>query len=87
MVVADGSPEYPAVVCALLDFHEIVDVIGRASTFDEAILMAVNLQPDLLLMDVALPFASLADASIVLSEAASHVRLIGMCGATPPPAG
>ncbi len=30
-VVVDGSPTYLQAVCALLDFHEIVDLVGRAA--------------------------------------------------------
>jgi DNA-binding NarL/FixJ family response regulator len=81
VVVVDGSPQYLAVICSLLDLHELVDVIGRAASFDEAIQLAVNLQPDLLLMDIEIPFANLAVATIILSGAISHMKIIGMCAA------
>ena len=81
VVVVDGSPQYLAVICSLLDLHELVDIIGRAASFDEAIQLAVNLQPDLVLMDIEIPFANLAVATIILSGAISRMKIIGMCAA------
>lgn len=81
VVVVDGSPQYLKVVCALLDLHEIVDVIGRAANYDEAIQLALSLQPDLVLMDIAMPFANLVVAVIILSDALSPMKVVGMCSA------
>lgn len=81
VLVVDESTQYLAVVCSLLDLHEFVDVIGRAATFEEAIQLAVKLQPDLVLMDIELPFANLAVAAIILSGAASRMKVVGMCTA------
>src|SRR5713101_3785599 len=83
VVVVDGSPQYLAVICSLLDLHELVDIIGRAASFDEAIQLAVNLQPDLVLMDIEIPLANLAVATIILSGAISRMKIIGMCAANP----
>jgi len=81
VVVVDGSPQHLKVVCALQDFREMVDVIGRAANFDEAIQLAVNLQPDRVLMDIAMPYANLGVAAIILSEGVSPRKVVGMCGA------
>jgi DNA-binding NarL/FixJ family response regulator len=79
VIVADGSSQYLAVICSLLDLHELVDVIGRAASFDEAIQLAVKLQPDLVLMDIEMPFANLAVATIILSGVISRMKIVGMC--------
>jgi DNA-binding NarL/FixJ family response regulator len=81
VVVADGSPQFLAVICSLLDLHEFVDIIGRAANFEETIQLAVNLQPDLILMDIEMPLANLAVAAITLSEALADMKLVGMCEA------
>jgi DNA-binding NarL/FixJ family response regulator len=81
VVVVDGSPQYLAVICSLLDLHEFVDVIGRAANCGEGIQLAVNLQPDLVLMDIEMPFANLAVATIILSGVIPHTKIVGMCAA------
>lgn len=81
VLVVDGSLQYLAVICSLLDLHEFVDVIGRAARFDEAIELAVNLQPDLVLMDIEMAFADLAVAAIILAGASSRIKIVGMCAA------
>jgi len=81
VIVVDGSPQYLKVVCDLLDLQEIVDVIGRAANFDEAIQLVVNLQPDVVLMDIAMPYANLVVAAIILSEGVSPVKVVVMCDA------
>src|SRR5256885_5232827 len=78
VIVVDGSPQYLDVVCDLLDLQEIVDVIGRAANFDEAVQLVVNLQPDLVLMDIAMPYANLVGAAIILFEGVSPMKVVGM---------
>jgi DNA-binding NarL/FixJ family response regulator len=67
-----------AVVLALLEFHELVDLIGRAANFEETIELVVNHQPDLVLIDLEMPLANLAIPAIILSTRTS-VRVLGMC--------
>jgi DNA-binding NarL/FixJ family response regulator len=78
VVIADASMDFMAVVLSLLEFHEIVDLIGRASTFEEVVQLVVNHEPDVVLIDLDMPLANLAIAAIILS-ARSPVRVIGMC--------
>jgi CheY-like chemotaxis protein len=77
-VLADQSAQSAAVVVSLLEFHEAVDLIGRAANFEETILLVRNHQPDLVLIDLEMPLASLAIPAIILS-APSAVRVVGMC--------
>jgi DNA-binding NarL/FixJ family response regulator len=76
VVVADGSARGLDTVSAVLEFEEIVDLVGRAATFEETIELAVRLRPDLVLMDVEMPSANLAVAAILLS--AVDTRMIGI---------
>ena len=45
-VVADGSARYLDTVCAIEEFHEIVDLVGRATNFEESIELALDFRPD-----------------------------------------
>jgi len=54
-VVADDSPCYLDVVCALLELDDIVDVIGRANDGAEAVQLALALEPDIVILDVEMP--------------------------------
>ncbi|MGA8273645.1 MAG: hypothetical protein WB919_18935 [Candidatus Sulfotelmatobacter sp.] len=77
VVVADGSPQYMDTVLALLEFHEIIDLIGRAANFEEVIELAVNHQPDMVLIDLEMPLASMAIPAITLATRA-RVKIVGM---------
>jgi DNA-binding NarL/FixJ family response regulator len=84
VVVADGSRQYVDVVFALLEFNDVVDLIGRAANFEETIHLAVNHQPDIVLIDLEMASASLAIAAITLS-ARHSVMIVGMSAAEPIP--
>ena len=75
VVVADGSARCLDTVSAMLEFEEIVDLVGRATTVEETIELAVRLRPDLVLMDIDMPSANLAVAAILLS--APYTKLLG----------
>ena len=79
VVVADGSATCLDTVSAVLEFEEIVDLVGRASSCEETIKLAVRLRPDLVLMDIDMPSANLAVAAILLS--APDTKLLGIAAA------
>jgi DNA-binding NarL/FixJ family response regulator len=79
-VAVDGSSEYMETVLALLEFHEIVDLIGRAANFEEAVQLVVNHQPDLVLIDLDMPLANMVIAACVLCTR-RPVKTVGMCAA------
>ena len=78
-VVADGSARYLDTVCAVEEFHEIVDLVGRATNFEETIELALDFRPDLVLMDIAMASAHLAVAAILLATA--ETKIIGVSAA------
>ncbi len=78
-VVVDGSPTYLQAVCALLDFHEIVDLVGRAANFHESVQLVVDLQPDLIFVDLNMPCVDFLIALMVLSADFSDMKVVAMC--------
>lgn len=84
-VVVDDSPGYVEVVCSLLAMDEAIDVIGRAGDGGEAVRMAAELSPDLVLMDVHMPGMSGVAATAVLAAFFPNIRVVLM-SAEPLPA-
>jgi DNA-binding NarL/FixJ family response regulator len=82
VIVADGTPRYPETVCDVLDLHEIVDLVGRAANFEETIQLAVNLRPDLVLIDVEMPSTMVAIAAMI--TAGADIQIVGMFEGTIP---
>ena len=82
LIVADGTPRYLETVRNLSEFHGIVDLLGRAANFEETIQLAVNLRPDLVLIDVEMPSAMVAIAAIIAT--ATDVQIVGMFDACIP---
>lgn len=76
VVVADGSARSLETVFAVLAFDDIVDLVGGARNFEQTIELVVSLQPDLVLMDMAMASADLAVGAILLS--AAETKIVGM---------
>lgn len=55
IVIADDHPMFRKGIRALLEVQEDIEVVGEATTADEAVLLATQLMPDLILMDLNMP--------------------------------
>ena len=55
ILVVDDSPTLLHAICALLEPQELVQVVGRASDGQEALEAVDSLQPEFVLMDIAMP--------------------------------
>ena len=55
-VVVDDSPMFLQVACDLLELDPLIDVVARAGKGGEAIETVLKLQPELVLMDVNMPY-------------------------------
>ena len=82
LIVADGTPRYAEAVRNVLEFHEMVDLVGRATNFEETIQLVVSLRPDLVLMDMEMPSAMVAIAATI--TIAADVQIVGMFNACLP---
>lgn len=82
VIIADGTPRYLETVRNVWEFHDIVDLIGRAANFQETIKQVVTLRPDLVLMDIEMPSAMVAIAAII--SIGVNVQIVGMFNACIP---
>ena len=55
-VVVDDSPTFLEVACELLELDPAIDLVARAGKGGEAIEIVMKLKPDMVLMDVNMPY-------------------------------
>lgn len=78
VVVVDDSPEFLEVICGLLRLEDSLEVAGTASDGTGAIQTASELQPDIILMDVNMPFMNGLKAALILSQHFPEIKVILM---------
>jgi DNA-binding NarL/FixJ family response regulator len=75
VLIVDDHPAFRASARALLE-DEGFDVVGEAGSGESALELARTLEPDLVLLDVALPDLSGLDVAERLADTASKVVLV-----------
>jgi DNA-binding NarL/FixJ family response regulator len=78
IVVADDSPTFLEVVCALLELEEEIDVIARVGDGLEAIEVVAALHPDLVLMNIEMPRLDGLTAALLISERSPLTTIVLM---------
>ena len=78
VVVVDDSPDFLEVVCSLLAYEEYIDIIGRARDGSGAIQAASDLHPDVILMDVQMPYMNGLTTALLLSQHFPETKVILM---------
>jgi signal transduction histidine kinase len=63
---------------SILDNHESITVIGEASDGQEAVSLAIQLRPDIVIMDVNLPILDGIAATAEITKQCPEVRVIGL---------
>jgi DNA-binding NarL/FixJ family response regulator len=76
IVVADDHPVVRAGIVALLESADDIDVIGTASTGTEAVERALQLEPDLMLMDLRMPELNGDEATARILASKPRIRIV-----------
>lgn len=78
VLIVDDLPETRENVRKLLQFESDIEVIGQAGTGEEAVRMAKEHQPDIILMDINMPGIDGIGASQQITESVPTVQIIIM---------
>ncbi|RAP74766.1 response regulator transcription factor [Paenibacillus montanisoli] len=76
IVIADDHPLFRSGVRNLLRTTEDLEVVGEASSGDEALELAAALQPDLILMDIRMPGLNGIEATRLIKERFPRVEVL-----------
>ena len=78
VLIVDDLPETRENVRKLLQFESDIEVIGQAGTGEQAVAMAQELKPDIILMDINMPGIDGIGASQKISELVPTTQIIIM---------
>ena len=78
MVVVDDSPDFLDVVCGLLGLEDFIEIVGTATDGSGAIQAASDLRPDVILMDVQMPYMNGLTTALLLSQHFPEIKVILM---------
>ena len=76
VLIADDHVLFRDGLRALLASAEDTELVGEATSGDEAIVMAATLQPDLILMDIRMPGANGIDATRQIVRTSPHINVL-----------
>jgi DNA-binding NarL/FixJ family response regulator len=76
ILIADDHPVFRFGLRALLAAEPATEVVGEATTGDEAIRLAAELLPDIVLMDLNMPSTNGIDATRRLLAAMPHINVL-----------
>ncbi len=76
VLVADDHPMFRSGLCALLNGTPGMIVVGQVASGDEAVALAVEIQPDIVLMDLKMPGLSGIDATRRIVATSPHIGVL-----------
>ena len=76
ILIADAHAFYREGVRVMLRDVAETDVVGEATTGDEAVAQALSMQPDLILMDIKMPGANGIEATRRILHASPHIAIL-----------
>jgi DNA-binding NarL/FixJ family response regulator len=84
VLIADDHDLFAASVEALLETDEAIDVVGRASNGVEAMRLASETRPDVVLMDISMPLLDGFDAARQIREELPETSVLFLTGSNSP---
>ena len=78
LLLVDDQDIVRAGLCSLLEGYPEMDVVGEAAGGEEAVTLAAQLQPDVVLMDLTMPDVSGAEATRRIKEVAPKVNVLAL---------
>ncbi len=78
VVLADDHPIVLQGLKGLLESEPDMDVLGEATDGREAVRLALELKPDLLVMDVSMPGISGIEAARIIAHDMPSIKVIGL---------
>ena len=76
ILIADDNAEFREGLRALCESVDEFTVIGEAATGEEAVSLAAQLQPDVILMDINMPQANGIEATRKILHASPHIGIL-----------
>lgn len=80
VAICDDQPAFRKVVTVVLELDPNLEVVGEAVNGREAVALVRDLQPDVLLLDVAMPVMDGLEALPLIREAAPATRVVMLTG-------
>jgi diguanylate cyclase (GGDEF)-like protein len=80
LLICDDAPETRTLVRTMLSGHPEIEIVGEAANGGEAIAKALELTPDVVVMDVAMPHMNGIEATRRLREMAPDIRVVAFAG-------
>ena len=77
-LVVDDSPDFLEVVCGLLGLEDCIEIVGTAADGSGAIQAASDLHPDVVLMDVQMPYMNGLTTTLLLAQHFPEIKVILM---------
>jgi DNA-binding NarL/FixJ family response regulator len=78
ILIADDQRVFRTALSRTLDTIPDIEIVGEASDGGEAVRLAEELQPDVILMDVAMPILDGIEATRWIRERCPQARIIGL---------
>jgi two-component system, NarL family, invasion response regulator UvrY len=80
VLIADDSPAFRRVARQVIELSPGFELVGTATTSEEAVELTRELQPHLVLMDVRMPTMGGLDAARTLADCGARIVLISSGG-------